>query len=235
PQAQQALAAAGMPAAPSTLESLASALPDADAAPPASLGHPQQAVADTPSGAHHDTVGALASALHGATGARQDASASFLLPPGSSPLTLGVATPVAATPAWGADLGRQLVVLSHDARQNLQTAELRLDPPDLGPLRVTLSVNDGVANASFVSAHAAVRHAVEAALPQLQQALAQAGLSLGQANVGEHGAQSGFDMQQQGQGRGQGGGGSQPDHGTAVAQAVASTPRRGDGLVDTFA
>ena len=142
---------------------------------------------------------------------------------------------MSATPAWGADLGRQIVVLSHDGGAGRQTAELRLDPPDLGPLRVTLSVNDGVASASFVSAHAAVRHAVEAALPQLQQALAQAGLSLGQASVGDHGAQSGFDMQQQAQGQSHGGHGDAPAEAEAGVRMAAGAPRRGDGLVDTFA
>jgi len=154
----------------------------------------------------------------------------------TGPHSLGVFTPVAATPAWGADLGRQLVTLSHDAGQGRHTAELRLDPPDLGPLRVTLSVSDGVASASFVSAHAAVRHAVESALPQLQQALAQAGLSLGQASVGEHGSQPGFDMQQQSQQRGQGRGAmAASGDGPATTQTASVTSHRTDGLVDTFA
>ncbi|HYG43260.1 MAG TPA: flagellar hook-length control protein FliK, partial [Bordetella sp.] len=174
---------------------------------------------------------AAATPLHAT---RPDTLASSLLPSGVGPLALGIGTPVAATPAWGADLGRQLLILTHDATQGRQTAELRLDPPDLGPLRVTLSVNDGVASASFVSAHAAVRHAVEAALPQLQQALAQTGLSLGQASVGEHGAQSGFDMQQQNS-RSQGQGGGHGEPAVALVPEAPALARRSDGLVDTFA
>ena len=87
---------------------------------------------------------------------------------GQPPVALQVATPVGAT-HWGADLGQQLVVMSNNARHGVQTAELRLDPPDLGPLRVSLNLADGVASASFVSAHASVRQAIETALPQLHR------------------------------------------------------------------
>ncbi|MBO1111086.1 flagellar hook-length control protein FliK [Bordetella petrii] len=227
------LAAAG-PGAPQHIDAQAAA--DADLALQLADNTPQPAGHGGASlhAAVTDTADGLAAAA-GIAGRAPATSAPLLAP--ATPLALGVAVPVAATPAWGADLGRQLVVLSHDAARGQQTAELRLDPPDLGPLRVTLSVNDGVATASFVSAHAAVRHAVEAALPQLQQALAQAGLSLGQASVGEHGSQSGFDMQQQ-QGRGQGqgqGGGAQGEVAVALTPAASATATRGDSLVDTFA
>src|SRR5690606_31195719 len=128
---------------------------DSAATVPASPPGPAAHAGGTDAGAHLAAVAALA--------AGRPETLAHSLPQG--PLALGIATPVAATPAWGAELGRQLIVLSHDAAQGQQTAELRLDPPNLGPLRVTLSVHDGVASASFVSAHATVRHAVEAALP----------------------------------------------------------------------
>lgn len=150
------------------------------------------------------------------------------------PLVMQVSTPVGGT-HWGTELGQQMVVMSHNVRQGVQTAELRLDPPDLGPLRVSLNLADGVASASFVSAHASVRHAVEAAMPQLQQALAQAGISLGQTSVGEQSAQQEF-AQQGGNGSQRGAGGA-----AAGAVAVADAPaaalpaRNANALVDTFA
>ncbi|MFC4274263.1 flagellar hook-length control protein FliK [Achromobacter aloeverae] len=151
---------------------------------------------------------------------------------------LHVGTPV-GQPGWAADLGKQVVVLSNNAQQKTQTAELRLDPPDLGPLRITLTLNDGVAQASFVSSHAAVRQAVEAALPQLQQALSQAGISLGQTNVGDQGAQAGFAASDQGGRQGQSGGGeaSAQAGGSANDTVVATvqTRRAANALVDTFA
>lgn len=160
----------------------------------------------------------------------------------SPAFSLGLAgTPVLDVPSpvgsarWGADLGRQMVLLSHDPQRGRQTAELRLDPPDLGPLRVTINLNDGIASASFVSAHAAVRQALESALPQLEQAFAQAGLSLGQTSVGEQDAQAAQDQTNGhaagGQAQADAGGSGQ----TVQAATLTPAPRDANALVDTFA
>lgn len=151
------------------------------------------------------------------------------------PVVLQVATPVGAT-HWGTELGQQMVMMSNNVRQGMQTAELRLDPPDLGPLRVSLNLADGVASASFVSAHASVRQAIEVAIPQLQQALAQAGISLGQTSVGEQAAQQEF-AQQNGSGsqRQQGGGAVVADASSDAAQPAVTVSRNANALVDTFA
>ncbi|WP_313701237.1 flagellar hook-length control protein FliK [Achromobacter sp.] len=151
------------------------------------------------------------------------------------PVVMQVATPVGAT-HWGTELGQQMVMMSSNMRQGMQTAELRLDPPDLGPLRVSLNLADGVASASFVSAHASVRQAIEVAIPQLQQALAQAGISLGQTSVGEQAAQQEF-AQQNGGGsqRQQGGGVAVADSGADAAQPAVTVSRNANALVDTFA
>ncbi|WP_263912446.1 flagellar hook-length control protein FliK [Achromobacter sp. 79A6] len=152
------------------------------------------------------------------------------------PVVMQVATPVGGT-HWGTELGQQMVVMSNNVRQGTQTAELRLDPPDLGPLRVSLNLADGVASASFVSAHASVRQAIETAIPQLQQALAQAGISLGQTSVGEQAAQQEFAQQNGGGSQRQGGGnGAAVADGAIDGQPVAVTsPRNANALVDTFA
>lgn len=152
------------------------------------------------------------------------------------PVMLQVATPVGGT-HWGAELGQQMVVLSNNVRQGTQTAELRLDPPDLGPLRVSINLADGVASASFVSAHASVRQAIETAIPQLQQALAQAGISLGQTSVGEQAAQQEFAQHNGGGSQRQGGGnGAAVAEGSIDGQAARVTAaRNANALVDTFA
>ena len=152
------------------------------------------------------------------------------------PVVLQVATPVGGT-HWGTELGQQMVVMSNNVRQGTQTAELRLDPPDLGPLRVSINLADGVASASFVSAHASVRQAIETAIPQLQQALAQAGISLGQTSVGEQAAQQEFAQQNGGGSQRQGGGnGAAVADGAIDGQPVAVTAsRNANALVDTFA
>jgi flagellar hook-length control protein FliK len=82
---------------------------------------------------------------------------------------------------WGKALSQQVIQLSTGDRQ---IAEIQLNPPGLGPLKVTLSVSDQQMQAAFVSAHSSVRAAVETALPQLRALLAESGISLGQTSVG---------------------------------------------------
>jgi flagellar hook-length control protein FliK len=184
---------------------------------------------DTAPAAPSDMAQALA-------GAWQAPAASTGGPAFSAP---AIRTPV-GQPQWGAELGGQLVTLTHRAGEDAQTAQLRLDPPDLGPLQVTIKITDGVAQASFVSAHAAVRQALESALPQLQQTLAQAGISLGQTSVSDQGAQAGFGGMQQGDDRASGQGGNQNANASAdtagdMVQIAVPTRRAGAGVVDTFA
>ena len=119
----------------------------------------------------------------------------------------GASTPATATTAalaaevgsaeWGKALGQQVV---HMTTAGHQVAELQLNPPGLGPLKVTLSLNDNQMQAMFVSAHAAVRTAVEQALPQLRATLAESGISLGNTSVGaESQQQTAFANQQSSQ------------------------------------
>jgi flagellar hook-length control protein FliK len=139
------------------------------------------------------------------------------------------------TSDWEDALGQKVVFLSN-AHQ--QSAELTLNPKDLGPLQVVLQVADNHAHALFVSQHPQVREAVEAALPKLREAMEQNGIGLGSASVSD-----GFARQagQQGQSGGSGNGRS---NGSGVASggdseddaAVANVAvRRSVGLVDTFA
>lgn len=95
-----------------------------------------------------------------------------------------LATPL-QHPRWANDFGQQFLTLTQPGANMPRIAELRLDPPDLGPLHISIMVSDNVAHAQFVSSHAAVRQAVENALPGLQQLLALAGISLGQTSVND--------------------------------------------------
>lgn len=108
-------------------------------------------------------------------------------------------TPDVGSSEWGKALGQQVIHLSAADRQ---MTELQLNPPGLGPLKVTLSMNDQQMQAAFVSAHSAVRAAVEAALPQLRALLAESGISLGQTSVGaESQPQTTFSNRQDDSGR----------------------------------
>ena len=102
---------------------------------------------------------------------------------------LGVMPPM-THPNWAQAMSHQILSFLRTDERGAQVAQLRLDPPELGPLKVSIAIKDGVASASFVSANSAVRHAVEQALPQLAQQLHQSGLALGQTDVGERDAQN---------------------------------------------
>ncbi|UEP27755.1 MULTISPECIES: flagellar hook-length control protein FliK [unclassified Burkholderia] len=149
-----------------------------------------------------------------------------------------VLAPHVGTADWTDALSQKVVFLSN-AHQ--QSAELTLNPPDLGPLQVVLRVADNHAHALFVSQHAQVRDAVEAALPKLREAMEAGGLGLGSATVSD----GGFASQQQNLQQSFAGGrpslraragssaGDAPVDAAQSAAAGATVSRA--GLVDTFA
>lgn len=156
----------------------------------------------------------------------------------SAAATTAALTPEVGSAEWGKALGQHVVQMTNAGHQ---VAELQLNPPGLGPLKVTLSLNDNQIQAMFVSAHAAVRAAVEQALPQLRATLAESGISLGNTSVGADSQQQTTFANNQG---------SQPNRstyspgarqGSDNAEPLASGPRgtptqQSSGLsIDTYA
>ena len=96
------------------------------------------------------------------------------------PNRMTVTVPV-SSPAWGDAFADRMAL----ALQNRQpVAELHLNPPNLGPVDIQLSMNGDQASLSFFSPHAPVREAIQSAMPRLTEALADAGVSLGNVFVG---------------------------------------------------
>lgn len=87
-----------------------------------------------------------------------------------------------ATPQWQQGLGQQLVALHQRGAQQM---ELHLRPADLGPLSISLKVDDQLAQLQLFSTNPQVRAAIEQAIPQLRQTLEESGIQLGEATVGE--------------------------------------------------
>jgi len=107
------------------------------------------------------------------------ASASAVAP--QRPAThLSVPVPVTDS-RWAQDFSNQIVWL---ARSDQQSAQISLNPPQLGPVHITLNLKGDQASAVFASPHAEIRQIIEDALPRLREMLAGAGIDLGQANVG---------------------------------------------------
>ena len=107
--------------------------------------------------------------------------------PSAQPVRLEMAAPVGSR-EFGTEMGSRLVWM---ATNNHQVAELRIDPPQLGPVEVRLSIANDQASLSFASPHAAVRDAIQASLPRLQDMLQGLGISLGNVSVGAEGFGSG--------------------------------------------
>lgn len=84
-------------------------------------------------------------------------------------------SPPLNTSAWDKAVGQKVIWM---VGASMQSAELTLNPPDLGPLQIVLNVTNDQANATFISAHPDVRDALEASLPKLRQMMDDAGVQL---------------------------------------------------------
>jgi flagellar hook-length control protein FliK len=91
-----------------------------------------------------------------------------------------IVTPVGSQ-HWETAVGNSLVIMSGSRQER---AELVLTPPQLGRIEVSISMKGDEATAVFVSANPVVREALESALPRLREVLAEAGITLGQTQVG---------------------------------------------------
>jgi len=147
------------------------------------------------------------------------------------PATLAI-EPKVGSPGWDGALGQRVVWM---ATQHRQVAEMHLNPPNLGPLEVRLTISGDQASAQFVSHHPAVREAIESALPRLREMLADSGIALGNVQVGS-------ESFAQGRASDQGGNGSSRQGGFPVAEVPEPLPARAgllvlphQGMVDTFA
>lgn len=129
-------------------------------------------------------------------------------------LTLSLPTPVNA-PEFREALGVQVSLL---ARDGVQTAELHLNPADMGPVSIQIVMDGTQARVDFGADVAATRAAIEASMPNLASALLDAGFTLAGGGVSQH-------AKEQGQGQGQGQSPSSGDNrqGTTRRNVVAST------------
>lgn len=81
---------------------------------------------------------------------------------------------------WTEELGAKVVWM---ASQGIQSASLQVTPQHLGPVQVQISVHSGQASVWFGAPSAETRAALQNALPQLRQMLANGGLMLADAGV----------------------------------------------------
>jgi flagellar hook-length control protein FliK len=187
---------------------------------------------------------ALEAAADKAAGAITMANpAGLALHSNGSPLANQQATALPALPinqhvgasGWGQEVGNRLVWMSNNTNSH---AELVLTPPQMGRVEVSLSVTGDQATATFVSGNPAVREALEAAMPRLREVLADAGIQLGQTQVGAENARQSAQQEKNGDNFRfssdiTAATGTSPM--IAIPQPTASGLKIGRGLVDVFA
>ena len=147
---------------------------------------------------------------------------------------LSVPTPI-RDQNWATDFGQKIMWLANNDKQ---AAQLTLNPPQMGPIDISLTIEKGSATASFVSGNADVREAIETAMPRLREMFANAGISLGQTNVSAESFK-----QHAGDGNSNGSASaSWPRDNAILATDLAGTlssrsgfSQRGSGMVDIFA
>lgn len=137
-------------------------------------------------------------------------------------------------PRWGEHLGERVVVLAQGEKNS---AQIDINPAQLGPIRVKIDMSGDQVSVQFSSASSEVRQVLEDALPRLREQLANSGIQLGQANVGSQSQQTPREAfaQSTPSPRSPGEGAILPAESALEAQSSGRMIQSGRGLVDLFA
>ena len=83
-------------------------------------------------------------------------------------------------PAWAGQIAERSANL---ASQNIKQAEIQLNPQDMGPINIKISIANEQATVTFAAQNAAVREALDTTMQRLKEAFNEEGLELVQADV----------------------------------------------------
>jgi len=146
-------------------------------------------------------------------------------------LEMGIPQSVASR-GWDTALANRVTWM---VQGDQQFARLTLNPPNLGPLDVRVSVQQDQTSVVFIAQHAAVREALEAALPRLREMFDQQSLQLVRADINDPGARQGEHRADSG-GRQEAADGTDQDSVSAgPLEAPLSEAQVANGLIDLFA
>ncbi|WP_439859050.1 flagellar hook-length control protein FliK [Pseudomonas sp. MBLB4136] len=123
--------------------------------------------------------------------------------------------------------------------QNLKSAEIQLDPAELGRLEVRINMAQDQPQVTFASPNAAVRDALEGQMHRLRELFAQQGMNMLDVNVSDQSLSRGWQGQE-GNGGGRGGnqsalGGSEEEFAAAAVEQPVRLQGNPRGLVDYYA
>jgi flagellar hook-length control protein FliK len=122
-------------------------------------------------------------------------------------------------------IGQVNVWVKQSAQEGPMTAELHLNPADMGPVLIRIEVDGNLAQVNFAAQQADTRQAIESSMSMLSASLKEAGIQLSGSGVSDQGASSqqawGFD------GRGEGGQPRQSSQAFAMAAQQNQSAARG--------
>ncbi len=118
------------------------------------------------------------------------------------------------------------------ARDGVQHAQVRLNPPELGPISVQIALDGQQAQIHFGCDSAQTRSLVEASLPTLAAALRESGLTLSGGGVSQHTPGQRQDVNPRHETRRSS---AERDTASEVATAQVRTIRVATGRLDTYA
>lgn len=184
----------------------------------ATAGSAAQASAESPD----SPVNPLTQAVQQANAAQREAAANAL----QQPLSM-------RQPGMSEAVVERVMWLSS---QNLKSAEIQLDPAELGRLEIRISLNQEQTQISFASPHASVREALEGQMYRLREMFSQQGLDQFDVNVSDQSLARGDRQADERGAAGLAGGDSEADDAVDSETLIASTPlENGRGLVDFYA
>lgn len=86
------------------------------------------------------------------------------------------------TPNWEQGFGEKMIWL---AGKHIQTASLKLNPPELGPVEVELAIKKDQVHINFITHGVQAREALDFAIPKLRELFLLSGMNLVDVNVGD--------------------------------------------------
>lgn len=134
-------------------------------------------------------------------------------------------------PEWSQSVNQKVVWM---VGKGEQSATLTLNPPDMGPLKVVIQVDNDHVDTTFISDNPEVRQALQDGMQMLRDKMQDTGMQLGNAQVSSQ-AQSQRQFEQAMQQRAQQRLEQSPKDTSDSAPATPVIQRVSNGLVDTFA
>ncbi|WP_447591892.1 flagellar hook-length control protein FliK [Aquipseudomonas campi] len=123
--------------------------------------------------------------------------------------------------------------------QNLKSAEIQLDPAELGRMEVRIDMRQDQTQVTFISAHAGVREQLEGQVHRLREMFIQQGMDQPNVNVGDQsmsrGWQGGDDARQHAHGSNGTRSDGDEEQLVGVSEIRAGTTSTSRGLVDYYA